>query len=116
MAAGLHGSNRLGGNSLTDLLVFGRRAGEAAVAATAAGTGSGSGGAAPADLPADFVAESLAAMAAPFERRGEDPNRLHADLQETMSSLVGIFRTEADLAAAIAAHRGLQGALATAWP
>ena len=100
VAAGLHGSNRLGGNSLTDLLVFGRRAGEAAVEATAA-AGPVARGAA--DLPSDFVAESLAAMAAPFERRGEDPNRLHADLQETMSSLVGIFRTESDLADG---HRG----------
>ena len=110
VAAGLHGSNRLGGNSLTDLLVFGRRAGEAAVEATAAsmGGGAGSAGAAPADLPPDFVAESLAAMAAPFERRGEDPNRLHADLQETMSSLVGIFRTESDLAAAIRRIEGYQ--------
>ena len=99
VAAGLHGSNRLGGNSLTDLLVFGRRAGEAAVEATPTGS-------APADLPDGFVAESLAAMAAPFERRGEDPNRLHAELQATMSSLVGIFRTESDLSTAIARLEG----------
>ena len=95
VAAGLHGSNRLGGNSLTDLLVFGRRAGEAAAEATAE--------AAPIEeLPADFVAESLEALAAPFERpSGEDPNRLNEDLQATMSSLVGIFRIEADLQEAI---------------
>jgi succinate dehydrogenase / fumarate reductase, flavoprotein subunit len=99
VAAGLHGSNRLGGNSLTDLLVFGRRAGEAAAAATAEP-------ASPAELPGDFVAESTAAMTAPFERRGEDPNRLHADLQQTMSSLVGIFRTEADLRSALARIEG----------
>jgi succinate dehydrogenase / fumarate reductase flavoprotein subunit len=99
VAAGLHGSNRLGGNSLTDLLVFGRRAGEAAVEATA-------GMSAPPELPADFVDESVAAMLAPLERRGEDPNRLHADLQETMSSLVGIFRTEADLRTAITRIEG----------
>ena len=103
VAAGLHGSNRLGGNSLTDLLVFGRRAGEAAVEATAAGARTRGP---PADLPSDFVDESLAAMALPFERRGEDPNRLHADLKETMSSLVGIFRTEADLRTAIARLEG----------
>ena len=72
-------------------------------------------GAAPADLPDDFVEESLAAMAAPFERRGEDPNRLHAELQATMSSLVGIFRTESDLVDGHRAPRGLQGALARAW-
>ncbi len=45
-------------------------------------------------------------MTAPFERRGEDPNRLHADLQQTMSSLVGIFRTEADLRSALARIEG----------
>jgi succinate dehydrogenase / fumarate reductase flavoprotein subunit len=97
VAAGLHGSNRLGGNSLTDLIVFGRRAGEAA-----AGVSGAADGRIPPDLPDDFVAETLAALAAPFERRGEDPNRLHDDLKATMSSLVGIYRTEADLDEAIA--------------
>jgi succinate dehydrogenase / fumarate reductase flavoprotein subunit len=95
VAAGLHGSNRLGGNSLTDLLVFGRRAGEAASEATA-------GAAAVDELDAGFVEESLQDMYAPFERdSGEDPNRLHEELQVTMSSLVGIFRVEADLRSAI---------------
>jgi succinate dehydrogenase / fumarate reductase flavoprotein subunit len=99
VAAGLHGSNRLGGNSLTDLLVFGRRAGEAAAAS--AGPASGNGRS-PAELPADFVGESVGALVEPFERAGsEDPNRLHRDLQVTMSSLVGIFRTADDLGAAI---------------
>jgi succinate dehydrogenase / fumarate reductase flavoprotein subunit len=95
VAAGLHGSNRLGGNSLTDLLVFGRRAGEAASAAAAS---------APAveAFTTEFVEESIADMYAPFEREsGEDPNRLHEELQATMSSLVGIFRLEADLTQAI---------------
>jgi succinate dehydrogenase / fumarate reductase flavoprotein subunit len=95
VAAGLHGSNRLGGNSLTDLLVFGRRAGEAAAEA---------GARAPAvdELDAAFVESSIADMYAPFEREsGEDPNRLHQELQETMSSLVGIFRVREDLEAAI---------------
>jgi succinate dehydrogenase / fumarate reductase flavoprotein subunit len=100
VAAGLHGSNRLGGNSLTDLLVFGRRAGEAAAAAAASSAGDGEP---PPALPDAFVAESMAAMAAPFERTsGEDPNGLHRELQQTMSGLVGIFRTEADLDEAIA--------------
>jgi succinate dehydrogenase / fumarate reductase flavoprotein subunit len=95
VAAGLHGSNRLGGNSLTDLLVFGRRAGEAAAEASTSAP-------AAVDLPDDFVSDALAAMAAPLARPGGgDPNRLHAELQETMSSLVGIFRSEADLATAI---------------
>jgi succinate dehydrogenase / fumarate reductase flavoprotein subunit len=95
VAAGLHGSNRLGGNSLTDLLVFGRRAGEAAAAAAASGD--------PVEeLDPAFVDESVAAMFAPFERAaGEDPNRLHEELQATMSSLVGIFRLESDLNQAI---------------
>jgi len=97
VAAGLHGSNRLGGNSLTDLLVFGRRAGEAAAEAAAAASGT-----APQELDPRFVDESIAAMYEPFERpSGEDPNRLHEELQATMSSLVGIFREEADLREAI---------------
>jgi succinate dehydrogenase / fumarate reductase flavoprotein subunit len=96
VAAGLHGSNRLGGNSLTDLLVFGRRAGEAAAAAAASTTKAAD------PLEAAFVDESVEAMFAPFEREsGEDPNGLHAELQETMSSLVGIFRVEADLKEAL---------------
>jgi succinate dehydrogenase / fumarate reductase flavoprotein subunit len=95
VAAGLHGSNRLGGNSLTDLLVFGRRAGESAAEAAASLPASG-------ELAGDFVDESVEAMFAPFEREaGEDPNRLHAELQETMSGLVGIFRVESDLKEAI---------------
>ncbi len=95
VAAGLHGSNRLGGNSLTDLLVFGRRAGEAASEAVVRTE-------AVEELSAGFVEESIEAMHAPFERTsGEDPNRLHEELQATMSSLVGIFRVEADLKKAI---------------
>jgi len=95
VAAGLHGSNRLGGNSLTDLLVFGRRAGEAASEAAASAPAVG-------ELSSDFIDESIEAMYAPFERdSGEDPNRLHAELQATMSSLVGIFRVESDLIQAI---------------
>ena len=82
VAAGLHGSNRLGGNSLTDLLVFGRRAGEAAVAEAGDGT-------ATTELDPRFVDESIEAMFAPFEREsGEDPNGLHAELQQTMFSII----------------------------
>jgi len=96
-AAGLHGSNRLGGNSLSDLLVFGRRAGEAAAEAAAPARADGAG-----TLPEDFLAESVLALDAPFGRTtGEDPNRLHEDLKETMQTLVGIFRTESDLVAAL---------------
>jgi succinate dehydrogenase / fumarate reductase flavoprotein subunit len=118
VAAGLHGSNRLGGNSLTDLVVFGRRAGEAA--ATAALSAAAHDGRSPAALSDAFVDESVAAMVAPFERgRGEDPNRLHDDLKATMSSLVGIFRKEAELDEAIGALDGFKerwGALAVSGP
>jgi len=89
-AAGLHGANRLGGNSLSDLLVFGRRAGLAAAEhAKQAG--------APA-VDDTQVAEATREMLEPFERsEGETPYDVHRDLQETMQNYVGIFRNEADL-------------------
>jgi succinate dehydrogenase / fumarate reductase, flavoprotein subunit len=95
VAGGMHGANRLGGNSLSDLLVFGQRAGAAAAEA--------------AKLEADVpwvspiqVREAEEELNAPFERvDGEDAYRIQADLQATMQSLVGIFRTDADLRSAI---------------
>jgi succinate dehydrogenase / fumarate reductase flavoprotein subunit len=93
-AAGLHGSNRLGGNSLSDLLVFGRRAGLAA-AEHAKKTSL-----APAD--AGQIEQAEREMLALFQRTdGESPYALHNDLQKTMQSLVGIFRTEEDLQQAL---------------
>jgi succinate dehydrogenase / fumarate reductase flavoprotein subunit len=93
-AAGLHGANRLGGNSLSDLLVFGRRAGVAA-AEHAKRTSAPS-------LDPVQIEEAERAMLAPFERTdGESPYALHADLQENMQKLVGIFRTEEDLRLAL---------------
>jgi succinate dehydrogenase / fumarate reductase flavoprotein subunit len=95
VAGGMHGANRLGGNSLSDLLVFGQRAGAAAVAFAADAP------AAP-DLSRAQLALSEAELAAPIDRpSGENPYRLHADLQATMQSLVGIFRTGSELESAI---------------
>jgi len=93
-AAGLHGANRLGGNSLSDLLVFGRRAGLAAAehAENLSSTAIDSG----------QIEEGAREMLAPFERKGgESPYAIHVDLQETMQNLVGIFRNREDLIRAL---------------
>ena len=123
VAAGMHGANRLGGNSLSDLLVFGRRTGAAAADFAASQT----------EMPhvdPTAVREAAAELASPFgleiaegvaggkgaagladdaamdgdaraDAAGEDPYRLHEELQATMGALVGIFRTEDDLDEAI---------------
>jgi succinate dehydrogenase / fumarate reductase flavoprotein subunit len=93
-AAGLHGANRLGGNSLSDLLVFGRRAGLAAAEhANKIST---------TPLDSEQVEEAAREMLAPFERKdGENPYTIHRDLQETMQKLVGIFRNKEDLIRAL---------------
>ncbi|SEG43268.1 succinate dehydrogenase / fumarate reductase flavoprotein subunit [Thermomonospora echinospora] len=98
VAGGMHGSNRLGGNSLTDLLVFGRRAGMGAAEYVDA---LGEDRPAPAQEEIDrAVAEALA----PFEREGgENPYAVHAELQQTMNDLVGIIRTEEELKQALEA-------------
>ena len=94
-AGGLHGANRLGGNSLSDLLVFGRRAGLAA-AIYAKKTAAGS-------LDAAQIEEAERQVLAPFDRSdGENPYAIHHDLQDVMQSLVGIFRTDEDLRQALA--------------
>ncbi len=94
-AAGLHGANRLGGNSLSDLVVFGRRAGLAAAAFAAKAPAGATDSA--------QIAESERDMLAPFERgEGEGPYSVHRDLQKVMQNLVGIFRTEEDLTTALA--------------
>jgi succinate dehydrogenase flavoprotein subunit len=93
-AAGLHGANRLGGNSLSDLLVFGRRAGLAAAEHAKKVS-------APAVDQAQ-IDEAERELLAPFERsEGDSPYQIHHDLQETMQTLVGIFRNEDDLKKAL---------------
>jgi succinate dehydrogenase / fumarate reductase flavoprotein subunit len=91
VAGGMHGANRLGGNSLSDLLVFGRRAGAAAAEHARSQK----------SLPALDSAPIDAAereLVAPFERKeGENPYDVHQALQKSMQALVGIFRTAGDL-------------------
>ena len=101
-AGGMHGSNRLGGNSLSDLLVFGRRAGlHAALYAKNLG-GRLSVDAGQLEL---VVRETLE----PFSRTtGENPYGIQAELQDTMQDLVGIIRTESELIEALKRIEGLK--------
>jgi succinate dehydrogenase / fumarate reductase flavoprotein subunit len=93
-AAGLHGANRLGGNSLSDLLVFGRRAGLGAAAYASKAPA--------AAIDDQQIAEAEHDMLAPFDRgEGENPYTVHRDLQEVMQNLVGIFRVEEDMSKAM---------------
>jgi len=93
-AGGMHGANRLGGNSLSDLLVFGRRAGLAAGEYAKKG--------AMPSLDAAQIEDAAREALAPFERSGgENPYKIHHDLQDVMQNLVGIFRTDADLRRAL---------------
>jgi succinate dehydrogenase / fumarate reductase flavoprotein subunit len=95
VSGGMHGSNRLGGNSLSDLLVFGRRAGMGAAQYLASLSGR------PEPSGAE-VTQAQAEALAPLERTGgENPYTVHAEIQETMSSLVGIIRTEAEIKTAL---------------
>ncbi len=106
VAGGMHGANRLGGNSLSDLLVFGAR------------TGAGAAGYAASRPDQPYldpvqVREAARELAAPLERAsGEDPYALQRDLQEVMQRLVGIFRVEADLQEAVTELTKLR----TRWP
>jgi len=86
VASGLHGANRLGGNSLSDLLVFGKRAGEAAADAAKLGSR------APKIDPAD-INGAIADLLAPLNRvAGENPFALQAEIQDVMSAHAPIVR------------------------
>jgi len=94
VAGGMHGSNRLGGNSLSDLLVFGRRAGMGAAAYVKQNSG--------AFVSDATVTAAAARIEAPFARTGgENSYSLHAELQEVTHNLVGIIRTGSELKEAI---------------
>ena len=96
VAGGMHGANRLGGNSLGDLLVFGKRAGEYAAKHATDMTGSR-----PAVATSDIEAAATGALA-PFNTDGgENPYTVHQELQAVMQSLVGIIRNEEELNTAI---------------
>jgi succinate dehydrogenase / fumarate reductase flavoprotein subunit len=95
VAGGMHGSNRLGGNSLSDLLVFGRRAGMGAVAYLKSNSTN--------PVSDETIHAAAAKIQAPFDRQGgENSYSLHAELQEVTHNLVGIIRTGAELKDAIA--------------
>src|SRR5690349_10770192 len=93
VSGGMHGSNRLGGNSLSDLLVFGKRAGEYAAKYVDEHAGQRVRPSAKAvDAAVEFAL-------APLSRAdgGENPYKLHQDLQDVMGTLVGIIRREHEL-------------------
>ena len=103
-AAGMHGANRLGGNSLSDLLVFGNLAGQAAATYAASSD----------RLPpvGEEVETARNAALAPFEEGSENPYHLHQELQEIMEAHVGIVREGTVLEAGIAKLETLQARLA----
>jgi succinate dehydrogenase / fumarate reductase, flavoprotein subunit len=106
-SGGMHGSNRLGGNSLSDLLVFGRRAGLGAADYVRALADDRP------KPPQDAVDEATKMALAPYEKHEnpENPYTLHAELQQSMNDLVGIIRKEAEIEEALVKLDELRGRL-----
>jgi succinate dehydrogenase / fumarate reductase flavoprotein subunit len=95
VASGLHGANRLGGNSLSDLLVFGKRAGEAAAAAARENPTTGV-------VDEAAIEDAIAMLMAPLDRpAGESPYALMAEIQDAMSEHAPIVREEGALRAGL---------------
>src|ERR1700710_1778631 len=105
-SGGMHGSNRLGGNSLSDLLVFGRRAGLGAADYVRALSDRPK-------PPEDAVEESTKMALAPYEahENAENPYTLHAELQQSMNDLVGIIRKKEEVEEALTKLDELRGRL-----
>ena len=114
VAGGMHGANRLGGNSLSDLLVFGQRTGAGAADLRRERSTASRGSTRPRSRPRSPSCD--APLVATDD--GESPYRLHEELQATMQSQVGIFRTAEDLDEAIAALDAICGPAgrSAAWP
>jgi succinate dehydrogenase / fumarate reductase flavoprotein subunit len=108
VAGGMHGSNRLGGNSLSDLLVFGRRAGAGAAAYVES-----LGEKRPAVSEGDLDAAATVALAPFGNDGGENPYTLHQELQQSMNDLVGIIRREHEVREALERLAKLRSRAAT---
>ncbi len=101
VAGGLHGANRLGGNSLSDLLVFGKLAGEHAAKYAKDNS--------PGHADAGQIEDAMHEALAPFERAdGENPYDIQHDLQDMMQDQSGIVRNENDMAKAVDGLAGLR--------